>query len=675
MSDIFNRMTNLISWLNERTIEYNNGRPTVSDQEWDNKYFELKELEKQSGFSFSNSPTQKVNPVSIFPSQSSSTLHFTSAVKPLVIQTEEPKYVTLPKLSKREHNHPMLSLDKTKEIIDIINFLGNHEYIGMAKMDGLTCSLRYVNGRLVSAETRGDGIVGEDVTHNARVIKDIPNKIDYTDELVIDGEIISTYSNFNNFAGWFKNPRNFAAGSIRLLNSRECENRQLKFIAWDVIKGYDDITRFSEKLLAISELGFETVPMCYNFDVQDVIDNIKNQARINDYPIDGIVFKFEDIEYGKSLGQTSHHFKNALAYKFYDEIFTSTLEAIDWTMGRTGVLTPVAVFKPVEMDGSTVSRASLHNLSTMEDLFGGVPYVGQQVQVFKANMIIPQISKTERKIEDNVEYQFLPALDVCPICGEKTKVRKNGDVKELFCPNPNCAGKIINQFDHFCGKKGLDIKGLSKATLEKLSDWGWIKDLHDVFELHNYKMEWGKKAGFGAKSVTNILNSIEAARTTTLDRFISALGIPLIGSTVAKDICTRIKNYEEFRNKCLTHFDFTQWGGFAESKTESLWNYDFSEANKIYEYLTIIQEEKEETSLTLNGKTIVITGRLTEFKNRNELQKAIESRGGKVTGSISKRTDYLINNDINSESSKNKSAKEYGIPIITEADFKAQFID
>ena len=647
MADNFSKISGLVSWLNERTKEYEEGHPTVSDADWDKRYFELKNLENESGIIFPNSPTQRVQPLN-------------------------QKYQIVTKLKKVEHNHPMLSLDKTKNLFDVLTFLNDQDYVAMAKMDGLTCSLRYLDGKLISAETRGDGTVGEDVLHNVLVMNNVPKKIDYYDELIVDGEVISTYDNFNNFAGWFKNPRNFAAGSIRLLDSKECSKRNLKFIAWDVIKGFDDFKLFSEKLQELEKIGFDIVPSGFSFDIQEVVDNIKDQARVKNYPIDGIVFKFDDIEYGKSLGQTAHHFKNALAYKFYDELFSSTLENIDWTMGRTGVLTPVAEFKSLEMDGSTVSRASLHNLSVMEELLG-IPFVGQEVQVFKANMIIPQISKAERANEK--PDHIIPLPEKCPICGGEVKIRVNGDVKELYCPNPNCAGKIVNQFDHFVGKKGLDIKGLSKATIEKLLEWNWLHDLHDIFELHNYRMEWGKKPGFGAKSVANILNAIEQAKTTTLDKFISALGIPLIGSTVSRDICTKVKDYEEFRNKCLTHFDFMKWDGFAESKTEALWNYDFTEANKIYEYLTIIQEEKEDVSLTLNGKTIVITGRLTEFKNRNELQKAIEDRGGKVTGSISKRTNYLINNDINSDSSKNRSAKEYGIPIITEADFKAQFID
>lgn len=649
----FSEIQGLIAWLNERTKEYNQGRPTVSDELWDEKYFKLQKLERESGLVFPDSPTQKVQP------------------EETTILNQD-SFTSVESLKKVEHNHPMLSLDKTKDLFSVLKFLGDKDFVGMAKMDGLTCSLKYENGYLVSAETRGDGAVGEDITHNARVIKNIPKVIKYTEPLIVDGEVISTYENFEKFAGWFKNPRNFAAGSIRLLDSKECDRRGLKFIAWDVIEGFNELNIFSQKLQELDKLGFEIVPGYYSHNIQEVIDQIKEECRIKSFPIDGIVFKFEDIEYGKSLGQTTHHFKNALAYKFYDELFVSSLESIDWTMGRTGVLTPVAEFKPIEMDGSIVSRASLHNLSVMEELLG-IPFKGQEVQVFKANMIIPQISQAERANEkpDHV----IPLPEKCPICGEEVKIRVNGDVKELYCPNPNCAGKIINQFDHFVGKKGLDIKGLSKATIEKLLEWDWLHDLHDIFELHNHKMEWGKKPGFGAKSVANILNAIEQAKTTTLDKFISALGIPLIGSTVSKDICARIKDYEEFRNKCLTHFNFMKWDGFAESKTEALWNYDFTEANKIYEYLTIIQEEKENVSLTLNGKTIVITGRLTEFKNRNELQKAIEDRGGKVTGSISKRTDYLINNDINSDSSKNRSAKEYGIPIITEADFKAQFID
>ena len=635
-----------IEWLNQRTAEYDAGNPTVSDKEWDDAYFQLQSVENNSGVFLQNSPTQSPDPA------------FDTVVS---------------ELKKVEHNHPMLSLDKTKSLLDVLAFLKDQNYIAMAKMDGLTCSLRYVDGKLVSAETRGNGTVGEDVTHNAMVIPSIPKEIGYDEELIVDGEIISTYRNFEQFSGWFKNPRNFAAGSIRLLDSAECAKRGLTFVAWDVIKGFDESAFLSNKLSIIEQLGFTIVPFAFDEDISVVVDLVREAANLNSYPIDGVVFKFDSIEYGKSLGQTSHHFKNALAYKFYDEIVNSKLTGIDWTMGRTGILTPVAEFNPIEMDGSTISRASLHNVSVIEDLLGQ-PFVGQEVQVYKANMIIPQIHKAGvRRV--GVEEEWINIPDKCPICGEKTQLIIRDGVKELYCSNPNCAGKFINQVDHFVGKKGLDVKGLSKATIEKLLDWGWIKNLSDIFELENYRLEWGKKPGFGAKSVDNILKAIEASKTTTLEKFISSLGIPLIGSTVAKDICKKIDTYEDFKNKCITHFNFMTWDGFAESKTQSLWNFDFTEADNIYKYLTIIQKEKDDTELTLNGKTIVITGRLTEFKNRNELQKAIEDRGGKVVGSISKKTDYLINNDINSDSSKNKSAKANGIPIITEADFKAQFID
>ena len=322
MTNIFNKISGLVSWLNARTKEYETGHPTVSDADWDKRYFELKMLEDESGIIFPDSPTQRISPIN---------------------QT----YSIVDKLEKVEHNHQMLSLDKTKDLFEVLNFLNDKDYVAMAKMDGLTCSLRYIKGKLVSAETRGDGIVGENIYHNALVMNNIPKKIDYFDELIIDGEVISTYDNFNNFAGWFKNPRNFAAGSIRLLNSQECAKRNLKFIAWDVIKGFDELKLFSEKLQHIERLGFDIVPAGFSLDIQEIVDYIKNQARIKSYPIDGVVFKYDDIEYGKSLGQTSHHFKNAIAYKFYDELFSSTLENIDWTMGRTGVLTPVAEFKPI----------------------------------------------------------------------------------------------------------------------------------------------------------------------------------------------------------------------------------------------------------------------------------------------------------------------------------------
>ena len=634
-----------IAWLNARNAEYEKGHPTVSDKEWDDVYFGLKKVMPKT-------LDIPANPI--------------TSVSPTFNQT------AVNELLKIEHNHEMLSLDKTKSMFEVLAFLNNHDYIAMAKMDGLTCSLRYVDGKLVSAETRGNGYIGEDITHNARVINTIPKNIDYEGELVVDGEVISTYANFESFIGLYRNPRNFAAGSIRLLDSRECAKRGLTFIAWDLIKYNEEFTTFMEKLIKLEELGFKVVPWSVDNDLAKVVENIQSEASLRSFPIDGVVFKFNDLAYGDAQGKTTHHFKNAIAYKFYDDLYPAVLRSIEWTMGRTGVLTPVAIFDPIEMDGSVVSRASLHNVSTMEEILGK-PFDGEEIQVFKANMIIPQVSSANKEPGDNPKY--IKMIEKCPICGEKLEIRVNGDVKELYCANENCAGKILNQFDHFCGKKGFDIRGLSKATLEKLLDWGWIEQFHDIFLLKQYRLEWGKKPGFGAKSVTNILEAIEKSRSITLEKFISSLGIPLIGETVSKDICKHISTYEDFKSKCMNHFDFTKWDGFADSKTKSLWNYDFTEANEIYKFIEIVQEEKKELDQTLEGKIIVITGRLTEFKNRNELQAAIEARGGKVVNSISKRTNYLINNDIESNSAKNKAAKDNGIPIIAEADFKAQFID
>ena len=634
-----------IAWLNARNAEYEKGHPTVSDKEWDDVYFGLKKVMPKT-------LDIPANPI--------------TSVSPTFNQT------AVNELLKIEHNHEMLSLDKTKSMFEVLAFLNNHDYIAMAKMDGLTCSLRYVDGKLVSAETRGNGYIGEDITHNARVINTIPKNIDYEGELVVDGEVISTYANFESFIGLYRNPRNFAAGSIRLLDSRECAKRGLTFIAWDLIKYNEEFTTFMEKLIKLEELGFKVVPWSVDNDLAKVVENIQSEASLRSFPIDGVVFKFNDLAYGDAQGKTTHHFKNAIAYKFYDDLYPAVLRSIEWTMGRTGVLTPVAIFDPIEMDGSVVSRASLHNVSTMEEILDK-PFDGEEIQVFKANMIIPQVSSANKEPGDNPKY--IKMIEKCPICGEKLEIRVNGDVKELYCANENCAGKILNQFDHFCGKKGFDIRGLSKATLEKLLDWGWIEQFHDIFLLKQYRLEWGKKPGFGAKSVTNILEAIEKSRSITLEKFISSLGIPLIGETVSKDICKHISTYEDFKSKCMNHFDFTKWDGFADSKTKSLWNYDFTEANEIYKFIEIVQEEKKELDQTLEGKIIVITGRLTEFKNRNELQAAIEARGGKVVNSISKRTNYLINNDIESNSAKNKAAKDNGIPIIAEADFKAQFID
>lgn len=641
----------LIEYLNYHTKKYDEGNPEISDKEWDEKYFYLKELEDKYHIYYPNSPTQKIN------------------------------YEVVNSLEKVTHNHEMLSLEKTKSLEEVKDFLGTSLSLAMCKMDGLTCSLKYENGILVAAETRGNGLIGENILHNAKVISNIPKQIPYVDDLIVDGEIICTYSDFEPFSLDYKNPRNFASGSIRLLDSKECSKRKLKFIAWDIIEGIEMASFLSDKLFALESYGFEIVPFTRSSKIDTLalnysINILQEKAKEYSYPIDGLVFKFDNIEYGKSLGKTAHHFKNALAYKFYDEEYETTLIDIDWTMGRIGVLTPVAIFEPIEIDGAIIERASLHNLSIMEELSGGFQRKGDILYIYRANQIIPQVAKWEHIGNYNEENSLLLPKK-CPICGEPTKIEYTIGTKNLICPNPNCEGKLINHLDHFCGKKGLDIKGLSKATLEKLVDWEWISTTEDIFKLNEHRAEWIKKAGFGVKSVDNILNAIEDARWCTLNAFISSLGIPLIGKTASKELIKIFPTWEEFISAVENKYDFCSIPNFGIEMNNAIINFDYTEAKNIRNnYLRIFMEitpvNKIEKS-NLEGLTFVITGKVKHFKNRDELKEFIEARGGKVVGSISSKTNYLINNDIESTSSKNVSAKKLGIPILSEENFLENF--
>ncbi len=658
MDSIYDKIRFLVRYLNECTKAYDEGNPKITDEEWDNKYFELQELEKETGLILSNSPTQSIS------------------------------YEVVNALSKSEHNHKMLSLEKTKSPDEVASFIGGKNFLAMCKMDGLTCSLTYRNGELVSAETRGNGLVGEDILHNARTLSSIPSKIPYTNELTIDGEIICTYTDFDKFSNEYKNPRNFAAGSIRLLDSKECATRKLTFVAWDIVTPmyFDDGIeyRLDQKLNYLIPFGFTVVPYIVqngNFvsNYETIINEIQETAKLNSYPIDGVVFKFNDCAYGRSLGETTHHFKNALAYKFYDETYPTYLLDIEWTMGRTGVLTPVAVFEPIDVDGSTVERASLHNISIMEELLGE-PFEGQKIEVFKANMIIPQIYSAEKMSEDFLHYPEVPFIDIpeaCPVCGGQVVKRINVDSTFLVCTNPNCDGKLINRLDHFCGKKGLDMKGISKATLEKLIDWGWVEDFTSIFELSTHKDEWVKKPGFGVKSVEKVLNAINTGANCELHQFIAALGIPLIGSTASKELAKHFETWEQFVVAAESGFAFYSLPNFGGEMHRSIVDFNYAEARLLVEhYIHFNVPEVVETTVSgsdLTGKTFVITGKLTHFKNRDEIKARIEALGGKVAGSVSKNTHYLINNDVNSTSSKNMTAKSLGIPILSESDFIQTF--
>ena len=640
-----------IKCLNEWTKAYDEGHPVVSDKQWDDWYFEVQEYEKAYPNCIQpNSPTQ-------------------------VIHFEE-----VSELKKVKHNHPMLSLNKTKDIEEVKSFIGDKDYIVMAKMDGLTCSLHYEDGKLVSAETRGNGEVGEDITHNALVIPSIPKRIRYTESLTVDGEIICDYKTFEivKAEAGYKNPRNYASGSIRLLDNGECYNRKLTFVAWDIIGS--DVGLLSTKFGTLSSLGFTVVPYIVpylykelNNDIEKIIDIVKYEAEERSYPIDGVVIKYNRVDEYEAAGRTDHHFKGGLAYKFYDETYETKLKWIEWSMGRTGVLTPVAIFEPIDIDGSTVERASLHNVSVMRETLGDCAYIGEPLKVFKANMIIPQIAEAGPKFtwDEVVKHNGASANDnpeFCPICQAATAIQRSTDgVENLICTNPQCEGKLINKLDHFCGKKGLDIKGLSEKTLEKLIDWGWVNDISDIPKLKEHRSEWINKPGFGQASVDKILKAIDdRLAEAPLHAFISGLGIPLIGSRVSKQICEKVETWKEFRELIHEDFDFTQWNGFGYEMNYALHNFDYEEADAIVEYITFKPEEYQDKSVKLDSYTFVITGKLQNFKNRQELVDVIEAAGGKVASSVSSKTNYLINNDVNSTSSKNKKAKELNIPIITE---------
>ena len=633
-----------IAQLNMWTKAYEEGHPIVSDKKWDEAYFRLADLENKANIHLPNSPTQKVV---------------------YEVQTE---------LKKVTHNHPMLSADKTKDWDKFVQYFGNKDVIGMLKLDGLTLSLRYIDGHLVSAETRGDGEIGEDVTMNATTIASIPKYIDYTDELIIDGEIICRYCDFTAFSGEYANPRNFAAGSIRLLDPNECKKRNLTFVAWHVVKGLtNDVAKNLNHLVG---LGFLTTPWTSSFD-WDAKEYLIDCAKELSYPIDGLIGRFMDREYGDSLGATSHHSKAIYAFKFYDETVQARLNTIKWQIGRSGVLTPIACFDPIEIEGTTVERASLHNYSVMRETLGPCAYIGEPLQVYKSNQIIPQILP----VDDEWRYDYgyvvshcgVSANDepeFCPCCGKPVyrRISESG-VENYYCENPQCKGRLVERLEHFCDrKKGLDIRGLSEQTLEKLVDWKWVESIKDLYNLSSRQGEWKNKLGFGEKSVDNILVAIENSKHTTLEKFISAIGIPLIGERVSKILAEKCENWETFRNLIeKDSFSFEEWDGFGYEMNRELKHFNYDEADELAKMFTFAVVEKAGNDI-LKGKTFVITGKLS--RKRDEIKAEIESLGGKVGSSITAKTDYLIANQPEN-TTKYNTALAKGVPIITEEEYKA----
>lgn len=632
----------LIWKLNRYTKNYDEGHPIISDKEWDELYFKLQKMEEETGIIYPDSPTQSIS------------------------------YTVVDNLKKVEHNHPMLSLAKTKDIEEIKSFVKGQDWCGMFKLDGLTCSLTYEDGKLVRAETRGNGIIGEDILHNIMVMESVPKVIPNKETTVIDGEVICKYADFEEFADEYKHPRNFASGSIRLLDAKESAARNLTFVAWDLIKGRDDIDFFFWRLEKLDEWGFETVPRVGDAEtVEDTIEILNEMNEAHIYPIDGYVFRFESQKYYNSLGNTDHHFRGAMAFKFYDDEYETELLKIELSMGRTGVLTPVAIFKPVDIDGSTVERASLHNFSILKETLGDYPDLYQKIWVAKVNMIIPQITKAVKNDIPHDHIIFDPNLQYCPCCGFVLKIEtSDSGVKNYICPNSNCKGKLSNRIDYFFGKKGLDVKGISLATIDKLINWGWVNGIRDIFELDRHKAEWISKAGFGQASVGKILNNINASKTRVeLYKFISAIGIPLIGSTVAKEIVKRYPTWAEFR--AAVGSDWTEFDGFGPEMSKAINNFDYSEADDIASLLTFAEDQPSDTqnqSAAIKDKVFVVTGKLHSFKNRDALKADIELYGGKVAGSVTSKTNYLISNEA-STSAKSIKAKELGVTVITENDY------
>lgn len=649
-----------IEKLNSWTRLYDEGTPEVSDKEWDDLYFAVAEYERQSGEQNPRSPLKGI--------------HFD----------------VVSKLTKVEHNHPMLSLDKTKEIKDVLNFLRGEPSIAMLKMDGLTCSLRYKDGYLVSAETRGNGLVGEDITHNIHFVKGVPEYIGDCcwDEVIVDGEIICTYKDFEDFSNTYKNPRNFASGSIRLLDSLESAKRKLTFVAWDCIKGLENETNYlTAKLDILEEYGFIIVPnwCCPNSSEEEIpcaIQQLRSVAEELSFPIDGIVFKFNDCKYYQSLGSTAHHFNGGLAYKFYDETYSTILRGIDWTMGRTGQLTPTAIFDPVDIDGTIVERASLHNVSVMRQILGPCAYYGEPLEIYKANQIIPQVYSAGPHYDYGMVIGLggvsVDNIEKCPVCGSEVEFRQDGVAEICYCTNPNCEGKLINKLDHFCGKKGMDIKGLSKATLLKLINWEWVQNFYDIYNLNLHRSEWIKKSGFGPASVDKILNAIEDSRHTELWRVIAAAGIPEIGVSASRVLARYYKTWDAFRHAVFMGEDFSHLPDFGMVMNDNIHNYDFEVMDDVASHM-IFAEETAAAAQTdrqaLDGLQFCITGKVYDWRNRDTLKEYIESLGGKVTGSVTSKTNYLINNDSTSTTSKNLTAQKLNIPILTEKDFTALVSD
>ena len=646
MEAALSKMKELAQKLNQASkAYYQEDREIMSNVEYDALYDTLSALEKETGIVLADSPTVNVG------------------------------YEAVEQLPKEEHERPMLSLDKTKEREALREFIGEHPTLLSWKLDGLTIVLTYENGELIKAVTRGNGIVGEVITNNARVFKNIPLKISFKGRLVLRGEAIITYSDFekiNETIGdadaKYKNPRNLCSGSVRQLNNEITAKRNVRFYAFSLVsaEGVDFRNSREVQFRWLNEQGFEVVEYrkVTAETLDEAMDYFAEAVTTNDFPSDGLVALYDDIAYGESLGTTAKFPRNAMAFKWADEMRDTRLLEIEWSPSRTGLINPVAIFEPVELEGTTVSRASVHNISIMKELKLGI---GDTIRVYKANMIIPQIA------ENLTGSGNAPIPHTCPACGQETVVKKENDVECLFCVNPECPAKKIKSFGLFTSRDAMNIDGLSEATLEKFIARGFIHDFGDIFEISRYKDEIVEMEGFGQKSYDNLMESLERAKETTLPRVIYSLGIANIGLANAKVICRHFDNdLDRIRHASLEEVSDIDTIGPVIAGNLVAYFRDEDNDRRLDHLMSFlhIQEDSPKQEQIFEGMNFVITGSLVHFGNRSEAKELIESLGGKVTGSVTKKTNYLINNDIQSNSSKNKKARELGIPILSEEDFR-----
>ena len=642
------RMKELAGLLNQaaRTY-YQEAREIMSNFEYDRLYDELEALERETGVILSGSPTLRVG------------------------------YEVLSELPKERHERPMLSLDKTKDVETLKEWVGPRRTLLSWKLDGLTIVLTYRDGQLFKAVTRGNGEVGEVITNNARVFQNLPLKISFAGELVLRGEAVIGYREFERIKqeipdteAKYKNPRNLCSGSVRQLNNEITAGRNVNFFAFSLVRaeGVDFQNSHEQEFLWLKRQGFETVEyeVVTEENLEEAVGRFAGRIEKNDFPSDGLVALYDDISYGNSLGRTSKFPRDSMAFKWADEIRETKLLEIAWSPSRTGLINPVAIFEPVELEGTTVSRASVHNVSILRSLELGI---GDTIEVYKANMIIPQIA------ENRTRSGLKDIPETCPVCGGATEIRKVNDVESLYCTNGECQAKKIKSFTLLVSRDALNVEGLSEASLEKFIARGFIHEFADIFRLERWREEIVGMEGFGEKSYENLMASIKKARKTTLAKVIYSLGILNIGLAVAKLICREFDNDVEHM-LAATEEDLAAIDGVGGVIASSFVNYfqDAENKERFYRLLDKLELQKEPAEPgegSFQGKIFVITGSLTRFENRRELQELIESKGGKVTGSVTKKTDYLINNDAASGSSKNKKAKELGIPILTEEEFLA----